>query len=285
MNKKMNKKNTCFSPLKQVKNFTNSDLEVFKAIRPFIIDAIHKMHSNSNNHAFLVDRRGKGVDNGSRRRHNDSICNLDNLKAIRSQTKTPQEILETISNIVHDIRTPSNGLFGFLEILEEQVSDDRLKEYVTHAKYSASLINKLTTSILDGVSIERELFKSDIESVNPFNFFSKIASMFSAGMYKKDINYNVFIDPSLPKEIEIYTIQLKRIIMNLIGNAIKFTPEHGSIEFSVRYKQKEQILHVFVKDSGIGIAKEKQDKIFEAFEQAAKNGANRTPMTLLFGHL
>ena len=180
---------TAYSSIKQVKNFTKADLEVFRAITPFIIDAIYKMHSNRNNRTFLADRRSNiGLDNGNRRRHSDSICNLDNLKIMRSQTKTPQEILEAISNIVHDIRTPSNGLFGFLEILEEQVSDVRLKEYVAHAKHSASLINKLTTSILDGVSVERDLFESDVESINPFSFFSKIAGMFSAAIYKKSIN-------------------------------------------------------------------------------------------------
>jgi len=261
---------TAYSSVEQIKNFTKMDLEVLDAIVPFIIDTVYKMQAN-NRHNYLVDRRKGNKDNGNRRRRDDVISNLEGLKLLTTQTRTPQEILETMSNLVHDIRTPSNGLFGFLEILEEQVGDARLKEYITHAKNSASLINKLTTSILDGISTKHEFLKSELESVNPFNFFAKIGGLFSANMYKKGIHYNIFIDPLLPKEIELHSVQLKRIIINLIGNAAKFTPEHGSIEFSVRYKQKEQGLHIFVKDSGIGIAEEKQKKIFEAFNQADDN--------------
>jgi CheY-like chemotaxis protein len=94
-------------------------------------------------------------------------------------------------------------------------------------------------------------------------------------MSKKNINYNIFIDPLLPKEIMLNSMKTKRTIMNLIGNASKFTPENGSIEFSVRYKDKEKKLHIFVKDNGIGIAKDKQSEIFKAFTQAEDDTKNR----------
>ncbi len=90
-------------------------------------------------------------------------------------------------------------------------------------------------------------------------------------MSKKNINYNIFIDPLLPKEIELNSMKTKRVIMNLISNASKFTPENGSIEFSLRYKQKEKKLHIFVKDSGIGIAEDKQEEIFKVFTQAEED--------------
>jgi CheY-like chemotaxis protein len=173
-----------------------------------------------------------------------------------------------MSSIVHDIRTPANGLLGFLEILQEQIDDSRLKEYVGHAKKSALLINELTTSILDGVSEGRETLNKEPQRVNTVKFFSDIAEIFSANMFKKNINYNIFIDPLLPKEIQLDSMKIKRVIMNLISNASKFTPENGSIEFSLRYKAKEKKLHIFVKDSGIGIAKEKQKDVFKAFTQA-----------------
>ncbi len=181
-------------------------------------------------------------------------------------------MIDSISNIVHDIRTPANGLYGFLEILQEQIQDTRLKEYVKHAKESAHLINELTTSILDGVSKKTEpMVSSKPKSTNTVKFFSDIAEIFSANMSKKNIQYNIFIDPLLPKEIILENMKIKRVIMNLISNASKFTSQDGSIEFSVRYKHKERKLHIFVKDTGIGIAKEKQEKIFEAFQQAEES--------------
>jgi len=251
---------TAYSSIKKIKKFTNADLEIFQAITPFIIEAIYKMKTNNKNIALPKTKITPNTDE-----------NLDNLEKLHSKTKAPKEMLNYMSNIVHDIRTPANGLLGFLEILQEQIDDVRLKEYVGHAKNSALLINELTTSILDGVSHQREPVNKEPKTINCVKFFSDIAEIFSANMSKKNINYNIFIDPLLPKEIELNSMKTKRVIMNLISNASKFTPENGSIEFSLRYKQKEKKLHIFVKDSGIGIEKEKQAKIFEAFTQAEDN--------------
>ncbi len=262
---------TAYASVRKIRNFSNEDLEIFNAITPFVIDAIFKMQRNSSSELVVERRSEKNRDNGFRRRKEDSAENLNHIEVSRGETKNAQEILDFTSNIVHDIRTPANGLLGFLEILEEQIEDIRLKEYISHAKSSASLIDELTTSILDGVSEKREPVDKGVEAVNTVKFFADIAEIFSANMYKKEINYNIFIDPILPKKIEIDSMKIKRTVMNLISNASKFTPEYGSIEFSVRYKQKEKKLHIFVKDNGIGIAKEKQKNIFEAFRQAEEN--------------
>jgi signal transduction histidine kinase len=228
---------------------------------------MHKMKRNSKD-VKIERRQARSADNGLRRRQNDTIGNLDKLEASRTNTSNEEEMLRYVSNIVHDIRTPANGLMGFLEILEEQIEDVRLKEYIEHARSSAVLINTLTTKILDDVSSNQKLENKSLETVNTIKFFADIGEVFSANLYKKGICYNIFIDPLVPKEIAIDSMKVKRVVMNLISNAVKFTPEQGSIEFSIRYKQKEKKLHIFVKDSGIGIAKDKQANIFEAFQQA-----------------
>ena len=251
---------TAYSSIKNPYKFSNDDLKLFHAIAPFIIESIKRMKHNNDNTLVFNENSTQDADE-----------NLDILEKTISDVQAPDEILNFVSNIVHDIRTPANGLLGFLEILEEQIDDERLKKYVNHARNSAFLINDLTTSILDGVSEKRELPIQKQENIDTIKFFSDIGEMFSANMFKKSINYNIFIDPLLPKEIKLNSIKIKRVIMNLLGNAYKFTPENGSIEFSVRYKQKEKKLHIFVKDSGIGIAIDKQEKIFEAFEQAEDN--------------
>ena len=262
---------TAYASVRKIRNFNNDDLDIFKAIIPFVTDAINKMRINSGKDV-IVDRRAQNnKDSGKRRRKDDVSENLNQFEERRSDTKNAQEILDYTANIVHDIRTPANGLMGFLEILEEQIKDERLKEYIGHAKSSASLINDLTTSILDGFSSKRDTSVTGAEVVNTRKFFSEIAEVFSANIYKKEIQYNIFIDPSLPKEIEIDSMQIKRVIMNLISNAVKFTPVNGTIEFSLRYKKKEKKLHLFVKDSGIGIAKENQEDIFKEFKQAEEN--------------
>jgi signal transduction histidine kinase len=262
---------TAYSSIKKIKKFTNDDLKILQAVAPFIIESIYKIKNNTANSSS-----NKRDMNYIPKRANDEVTqnlnnNLDKLEKSLSDTKAPNEMLEYMSNIVHDIRTPANGLLGFLEILQEQIDDKRLKEYVGHAKDSALLINELTTSILDGVSQKREPLNKEPKTIDTIKFFSNIAEMFSANMANKNIYYNIFIDPLLPKEIKLDSMKTKRVIMNLISNASKFTPENGLIEFSVRYKQKEKKLHIFIKDNGIGIAQDKQDEIFEAFKQAEDN--------------
>ncbi|MEA1891443.1 MAG: hybrid sensor histidine kinase/response regulator [Campylobacterota bacterium] len=255
-----------YSSVKQIKNFTIDDLDVLKAIVPNII-----------NHIFSMNNlRDKSKDNAQLdRRISDRRLkteqNLIDIEESRFKEPEPNKLLDYVSNIVHDIRTPANGLFGFLELLQEQIEDPRLKQYISNAKESASLVNELTSSIIDGISSNREVSKSKIETVNTVKYFSKIAEIFSANMSTKGIQFNIFIDPMVPSELKLEEIKLKRIIMNLIGNAYKFTSENKTIEFSVRYKAKENKLHIFVKDSGVGIAKEKQEQIFEAFKQAEED--------------
>ena len=254
---------TAYSTVRKIKKFTNDDLELFSAITPFIRNSINKMNINLNSCPLeFEDERDSSVDN------------LKELEESRQNIKSSDEILNYVSNIVHDIRTPANGLLGFLDILQEQMKDERLKEYVIHARNSALLINDLTTSILDGVSAKKEPQRIESNIVHTINYFSDIADIFSANMSKKEISYNIFIDPCLPKEIELDSMKIKRVIMNLIGNASKFTPEKGCIEFSVKYKKKEKKLHIYVKDNGIGIAKEKQEDIFNAFQQAEEDTKN-----------
>jgi len=248
---------TAYSTIKKIKKFSKDDLELFKAITPFVTSAIYKMQEN--------------MDDTQERLDNDLIENFNEIKESKTVTKAPQEMLDYVSNVVHDIRTPANGLCGFLEILQEQIKDERLQEYIEHAKSSANLISELTTSMLDNISHKRESQTKEPTIVNSSKFFADIAEIFSANMFKKQIDYNIFIDPLLPKEIELNSMKMKRVLMNLIGNAVKFTPENGNIEVSLRYKQKEKRLHIFVKDSGIGIVKDKQEEIFEAFKQAEDN--------------
>jgi CheY-like chemotaxis protein len=88
-------------------------------------------------------------------------------------------------------------------------------------------------------------------------------------MYDKQITFNVYIDPYIPQKIEIKSLLLKRVLMNLINNAYKFTPKGKSIDVYVEYKPQSNELKIVVSDTGIGIAPEKQQEIFEAFKQAS----------------
>ncbi len=260
---------TVYTSTKKKKKFTTNDVELLSLIRPLIIEAMFKINHNDGNHIIEDKRKSTNNKSAHNRRLNDMMEKIHLHQEVKEEILAPQEILNIASNIVHDIRTPANGLLGFLEILGENIEDKRLKKYISHAQESALLIETLTTSILDGVSENKTPVMSDkYDNVKTHMFFANIAEVFSANMYKKNIHYTIFIDPYLPKEIELNTIKMKRVILNLIGNASKFTPENASIAFTVKYLKEKQKLYISVKDTGIGIAQEKQSEIFEAFKQA-----------------
>ena len=176
-----------------------------------------------------------------------------------------------LSNIVHDIRTPANSLHGFLELMEEYAEDKRLKGFIEHAKESAKFINTLTDSILEQAKERYQKDSASLTTINSIKFFSQIANIFSADMSAKKIDYLIYIDPFLPKEIELDAIKLKRVLINLLGNAYKFTPKGNRIDFKVKYDAKEGKVRFSVSDQGIGIDPSHQKDIFEAFKQAEED--------------
>ena len=252
---------TAYSSIKHVKKYTREDLEVLEALSPYLIDALYKMHTCNDLTCGCHTNTQVGV-------QKQTLKNFQAVENLQNTQKTSDKSLNVMANFVHDIRTPANTLQGFLELLEAQISDKRLKEYIVNAKQSAGFINELTTSMLDKISLHHEEQKNKKEEIDSVQFFASIAEMFISNMYAKKIAFNIYIDPLLPKVIESDALKLKRVLMNLLGNAYKFTPAGKSIEFIVRYNEKEKNIAFYVRDKGIGIPKEKQSEIFEAFKQA-----------------
>jgi signal transduction histidine kinase len=266
---------TAYSSVYKIRNFTNTDLEVLQALEPFLKQAIYKIAPNlkSENVSDDIYISKKLLETSSNiAKKVEQIQQNEKEQQVSSEnTVKNDETINFLATTVHDIRTPANTLYGFLELLEDQLTDKRLLGYIHNAKESASFINELTTSILDKISSQQEVEQLKPDIINPTKFFADIAQSFSSNMYNKNITFNVYIDPYLPKEIEIESVLLKRVIMNLLNNAYKFTPNNKSIDLHIAYKEDEHKLKVIVSDTGIGIAKDKQKEIFEAFKQADSN--------------
>jgi CheY-like chemotaxis protein/nitrogen-specific signal transduction histidine kinase len=253
---------TAYSSIKKIKKFTKYDMEVLEVLTPVLIDILYKMHKCSD--ASCACNKSDSPNKITKQ----TLQNFQEVEALHQKEESADETLGVMANFIHDIRTPANTLQGFLELLELQINDKRLQEYITNAKNSAFFINELTTSMLDRISLHHEQKKQELSSVDTVAFFASIAEMFVSNMYTKKIAFNIYIDPLLPKSIKCDELKLKRVLINLIGNAYKFTPSHKEIEFSVVYNKKAQSVSISVKDRGIGIPKEKQSEIFEAFKQA-----------------
>ena len=252
---------TAYNSIKKAKKFRQDDLNLLEAISPYLIEILFKLHTCCDKNCVCNQLEPDQAEFLA-------IKNIQEIEKKQEDTLSSDKMLSSMSNFIHDIRTPANTLQGFLELLESQITDKRLKEYLLNAKESAAFINELTTAMLDRISLQREADASHVKEIDTTKFFANIAEMFVSNMYEKKIDFNVFIDPLLPKTIEVDELKLKRILINLIGNAYKFTPFNKSIEFSVRYNQDTKEATISIKDKGIGIPKEKQKEIFEAFKQA-----------------
>jgi len=242
---------TAYSSVKKSKKFTQKDQNLLEAFAPYLMRVVAKMYSLD-----IMQEQ-------------DPVAQkIKDYSEVEKKVESEDEKFHTMANFIHDIRTPANTLQGFLELLESQIEDKRLKEYLVNAKESAMFINELTTSMLENIKLDQETKMFKTLTIDTMKFFADIAEMFASNMYTKNICFNIFIDPRLPKKITTDDVMLKRVLMNLLSNAYKFTPYGKKIDFSVTYNQKEQNISVEIKDTGIGIAKEKQKEIFKAFKQA-----------------
>lgn len=173
-----------------------------------------------------------------------------------------------LSNMSHEIRTPLNSIIGISDILYEELTDIEHKKYANTLKNASNNLLSIINDILDLSKIEAGHMKLVNENFNIREFISEIIDIFNIRILDKPVSLDYFIDENIP----IYLIgdknKLKQVLVNLIGNSIKFT-EKGSVKLIVKGQPLEDKfkLEFSVSDTGIGIPKEKLQIIFDDFIQ------------------
>ena len=175
-----------------------------------------------------------------------------------------------MANISHEIRTPINGIAGIASLLNENTPPEEAKSYLNAIRSAAENLKVIINDILDLSRIESGQIKFEKIGFNLDDLLSALQSTFGFQAKAKGIQLNIRQETGIRKILLGDPVRLNQILINLIGNALKFTHQ-GSINVSVKaeeIKESRVLLAFEVKDTGIGVAKEKLNKIFERFSQA-----------------
>ncbi|MDR0497100.1 MAG: hypothetical protein LBH42_05765, partial [Treponema sp.] len=183
-----------------------------------------------------------------------------------------------LANMSHEIRTPMNAIIG-MTTLGKSSSDIERKDYCFQKIDNASNhLLGVINDILDMSKIEANKFNLAPEEFNFEKMLQRIVNVVNFRVEEKKQKLSIHIDKSIPETLIADDLRLAQVITNLLGNAVKFTPEEGSIRLETRFIEEAEntcVIEISVSDTGIGIDPDKHDRLFDSFEQAESSTTRR----------
>lgn len=182
-----------------------------------------------------------------------------------------------LANMSHEIRTPMNSILGFTNLLRRTELNQQQKDYVQNIHSAGENLLALVNDILDLSKIEAGMMSVEEVRFSLHTLMQSVGSMFREKIREKGLALHIHIDPAVPDVLQGDAVRLTQILVNLISNAVKFT-EQGHIKLEaiqVEERTDGVQLQFMVADTGIGIAPEKQEQIFERFQQAEAETTRR----------
>ena len=247
-----------------VKPFSSSEKELIDINGDKIPILKSIVHSNYNGRECLIE---SFIDITARKEFENEIIKSKEVAEQANRAKS-----DFLANMSHEIRTPLNGVIGFSDLLMKTELNDMQMHYMQTVYSSANSLLELLNDILDFSKIEAGKLELNYEKTDLIELVEQIGDVIKHKSHEKGIELLLNIPADIPRFVYTDSVRLRQVIINLLGNALKFT-EAGEVEVKVSIGEENletnrRPFTFFVRDTGIGIPLEKQRKIFESFSQA-----------------
>ncbi len=246
-----------------------------------IYETEHRMLHKSGEWIWILDR-GKVVkrdENNNPLRAVGTHHDITTKKLIEIEQNRAKEIAEKnlkireqfLANISHEIRTPMNGIIGMAELALKTQLTEEARDCINTIRESSNHLLVIINDLLDFSKIEANKLNFNFDEINLENFLKKTFDFLSTKFNEKDLENSFIIDTDVPQNIVIDEVRLRQVLLNLLGNSVKFSKAHGMVLLKVAKVQEPSEtlrLHFSISDTGIGIHAHSIEEIFSPFAQA-----------------